>query len=128
MSASEPGTTQTSSYDAAARTTLAELAETQTSAEIEQLIESSASVEALYDVGTGTYLAARVEASASAHAITPRPSGCIATDACATITADHGYSGLGSLAINLPCHEGHLRQRVHVLDLDRGGRGATGRA
>lgn len=105
ISSAEPAAVTDSSRDTAARSMLVELAETQTSAEIEQLLASGEPVEALYDAETGTYLAARVEADlagGTARAITPRPTGCASTDACATNASDHGYSGLGQLTISLP--------------------------
>lgn len=90
-------------YDDSARATLEDLTGTQSAAEIDILIGSGAPIEALLDSETGEFVAARVveETSRTAQKITPRPSGCLATDACATNSSDHGYSGLGSLTISL---------------------------
>jgi hypothetical protein len=78
---------------------------TQGDAEIQAILTSGKPSESLFDSTSGKYVAAYLtEATVSLFTITPRGPGCATTDACAYSggTIPYGYSGTGSLAINVP--------------------------
>ncbi|POH60047.1 hypothetical protein C3B59_16380 [Cryobacterium zongtaii] len=71
------------------------LAESQSAAQLEEILAAGGPVQSLYDVDTNEYIAAYVEDRGfSTLTITPRGPGCAKTDACANST--RGFYGSGS--------------------------------
>jgi len=83
---------------------LEDLAQDQTPAEIDAILNSGENFVSLFDPETGETTAAYIEPeSIFTQAITPRGPGCASTDACATTTTPsyYGWYGTGTLAVNV---------------------------